>query len=466
MLQQFLSQLKIRILPRSTCSPTALVGGQEKDTAAEHRQPDNGNGSPLLEGESSADASLFAAVRNDRENSRGEDVERTHSPTATFSLPSPPAVCDRFLRSLSRDTASVRCRVELYNQELSRTRDEAEALISQATEPLCRDSSSTMSAMEDGGRGRRKEGCAVAEVTSSAAGGLYAGGGEGAQLSTIFCRVSPVERANQSHPRIDLKLLPCTPREANKCVPPTTGREKRACFDAAATGDANGADKIGNGDGCGNNKSKRKDMIAALLAAASATDGGSLSRVQSSGSPSRVKTSGSPPRLPSSPSGTRRQKNDCSRLAVVNGPINDTCFDPPSVRNGLTGLTTAQVDEVLLRVEASTPGARSCWKSPVKGEREVQGGGGGGATSHTDGCVGMKEQQRRQEQSARGGSNGGERHAGTMTRARESGGGGGGEAQQTTGNQQERTRTPWEEIRRVIRTPRSGIPPPPDSRNR
>lgn len=39
-------------------------------------------------------------------------------------------------------------------------------------------------------------------------------------------------------------------------------------------------------------------------------------------------------------------------------------FDPPSIRNGLKGLSTQAVDKVLLGVETAAAGSRSCWCTP------------------------------------------------------------------------------------------------------
>lgn len=187
------------------------------------------------------------------------------------------------------------------------------------------------------------------------------GGGTTGMSSTApvvgFSRISPVGRADPSHPRMQLASRPgATPQ-----VPPPSSRSDHAQDpDRGSESAPKEGDSGHDGPGASVGESRRpgsgdeakvavSDRVAKLLLAA-------LGKAKASG-----------------PSSSAAPPAAVERRKIAAAPKN-ACFDPPSVRNGLAGLTPNHVDKVLLRVEASTPGAVSCWKSPGGRRRPRTGG--------------------------------------------------------------------------------------------
>ena len=294
-----------------------------------------------------------------------------------------PSACDRYLRTLSRETASVRCRVQFYNQELARTLQEAESLVSRAAtmningSESFQQSSRLLQPESDGSAAARRglggsgggDSSVVAEVGGGMVTATGSGGGGAAGMSSngptiAFSRVSPVGRADPSHPRMDIVAsrpgntlqAPSPPSHGGRApdpgqgsgsAPPREGGSGRGGLTASA-----GANRRSSGGE--EPKVAVSDRVAKLLLAAL---GETKANAPSSSAAS-----------PAAAAAVDRRK--------IGAAPKTACFDPPSVRNGLTGLTPDDVDNVLLRVEAATPGAVSSWKSPVSsGRRRPRTGG-------------------------------------------------------------------------------------------
>lgn len=429
---QFLSKLDVRVVPSSHLLPPSplrrdeVAAGkkqqQRNEQAADSRSPRHGEGT----GKAAGEVSSFMSVRNAFEarskGSRSGSPVRTRSPTPSSSSSqqfvsnrsafegntrgtqeeqpgkgeapapsSPPSVCDRYLRALSRDTASVRCRMQFYNQELARTIDEAQSLVSGAAainlndrescgQPLPPSRYLNSSAAARRGIGGGGGGSGGEPVVAEVGGGMEAvngGGGGGARPLVTFSRVSPVGRADPSHPRMELMSRPGStspapspstigghaqdPCWANEIPPKAGGGGRRG-----QVASADGSRRSSGGDAT---KVAVSSRVAKLLLAA-------LDETKAH--------SAAPPAAP-------------ERRKIAAAP-KTACFDPPSVRNGLAGLTPDHVDKVLLRVEASTPGAVSSWKSPV-GRRRPRTGGTEVLTPSTVGLgLAAEERSRRRRQ--------------------------------------------------------------------
>lgn len=369
--------------------------------ALEARSSGSREGNPVQRNASptppSSSSPQFSSAQNKSEGTsksvQGGQASAKSEALAPPSLPSQEAhsVCDRYLRALSRDTASVRCRVQFYNQELARTLQEAETLVSRAAATNISNSESFQKSSllspdidgsaaarrgiggggGDGGNGGGGVGggggeSLVVEVGGGMAAANGGGGGGSAGMSSTgpivtFSRVSPVGRADPSHPRMELASRPGsrTPRAPSPPVcggqaqdpgrgsgiPPTDGGGSGSCGQRTSAG-------VGRRNSGGDEpKVAVSDRVAKLLLAA-------LDQTKASG--------GSSSAAAAPPAAVERRK--------IAATPKIACFDPPSVRNGLAGLTPDHVDNVLLRVEASTPGSVSCWKSPI-GRRRPRSGG-------------------------------------------------------------------------------------------
>lgn len=314
----------------------------------------------------------------------------------------PPAASDRYLRQLSRDSASLRCRVQQCNGELARTTREAENLFSSSrnTNARLRPSSPSVSDDARGSRvncvdGRERGvlgGCGTfyddegkstvtnkayrASSTPTGAGCVAVRGGgppclvrevpRGSGQGPTVIRMTPLERADPSHPRVDV------PRASPIRVRSRGGSElPRRPFSSAALNPAHHVTdthrcrqsrtpprsvwSTGAGDRrCGRSNAAREERegMAMLLLATLRPMGGNFEAESTSPAASEVARF-----LSTAYDGPAPTQNE----EVV------TRFDPPSVRNGLAGLTTTQVDSVLLRVDGATPGSQSCWKPTEKG---------------------------------------------------------------------------------------------------
>lgn len=314
---------------------------------------------------------------------QGSQRAKTQAPAPwlTPSQEAPSASGDRYLRAISRDTASVRCRVQFYNQELARTLQEAESLLSRAAAINIRSGESFQQPsrllppdIDDSAAARRGLGGSgggdssfVAEVGGGMAAANGGGGGGAAGMSSTgpiiaFSRVSPAGRADPSHPRMELVSRPgSTPRAPSPSShsghepDPDQGSGRTPREGGSGRGGqratAGGSRRDSNGD---EPKVTVSDRVAKLLLAA-------LDETKANALPSSSAAS------PAAAAAERRKIAASPKTA---------CFDPPSVRNGLTGLTADDVDKVLLRVEAATPGAVSSWKSPAgSGRRRPRTGG-------------------------------------------------------------------------------------------
>lgn len=432
-LRRFLSKLDVQVLPSPVLSPSfrpqsaVPQGGDEAAVvssflsirnAFEERSKGSRGGSPIKRGvptESPPSLSSPGALASEGERGRAAAVS---------------SVCDRYLRVLSRDTASVRSRVELYNQELERTQGEAESLISHSAavnrkslplsagpaadggceqpprlsldvstgsgslwaSPVSVKAGGGRSRCGDGGRGFAVIPVEVGGKTTARAGGRGGGGTVTARPSdgpiSAFSRISPVERADPSHPKLEIKRRPCsTPRRKGAGAQPASSpsspaRGSLGRYPGHGGGVGGGVDGeprtpagVCRGESTDDIGTKivKSDRVAKLLLA---TLAGTIDKRSQSPVP------------PSSAIEGRR---------IVVAP-KTTCFDPPSVRNGLAGLTADEVDNVLLRVEASTPGAVSCWKSPANSRRGPQTCGTESLTPSTGGWGLTKEAQQRHRQ--------------------------------------------------------------------
>lgn len=322
----------------------------------------------------SSSSPQFASVRsayeknNKKKGTQGGQSVKSEAP-APPSPPSPqeaPAICDRYLRTLSRDTASVRCRVQFYNQELARTLQEAESLVLRAAgtyvssnsgsherpsrlSPGIDDSAAARRGMDDRGDGGES---IAAEVGGGMAAVNRGGGGGTAGMSlsgpiVAFSRVSPVGRADPSHPRMELVSPRCSRAQhpgPGSGIPPGEGGRRQSGQRKSSTDVSR---RKNSGDEA---KVPVSDRVAKLLLAAFDEKKASV-----------------PPSTEVAPPATTEKRK-------IEAAPKTACFDPPSVRNGMAGLTPSHVDKVLLRVEESTPGAVSSWKSPVDRRRPRPGG--------------------------------------------------------------------------------------------
>ncbi|CAM9470835.1 unnamed protein product, partial [Hapterophycus canaliculatus] len=293
------------------------------------------------------------------------------------------SVGDRSLRKISGDPTSVRCRVDILNKELARTQKETEYLMTRAATTSLKVSPPPPEEINiynsDGfeysqclSLGINSGGCSPSSPSSGCGGvrnthvAVEVGerfvartvgrGGDCARGAprisprggsvAAFSRISPVERADPSHPRMELKPRPSsTPRKR------AGGAKKSPSSPSADDGQTqqhpgHASTSIATADADGGTRSTppetvitKSDRVAKLLLAALA------------------ETKGKKPVSPVHTPATEKRRIASTPKAA--------CFDPPSVRNGLTGLTTGEIDDILLRVEASTPGALSCWRSPV-----------------------------------------------------------------------------------------------------
>eukprot|EP00752_Nemacystus_decipiens_P014298 g12718.t1 len=315
-----------------------------------------------------------------------QSAKREASAPSSHPSQEAPSACDRYLRALSRDTASVRCRVQFYQQELARTLREAESLVSRAainlnngdsfqgpSRPLPPDVDSSVATRRGLGGSGGGDRSVAAEIGGGIAAATGSGGGGAAGMSLTgpivgFSRVSPVGRADPSHPRMELASRPgsSTPhgpspssRTSGHAQDPGRGIES-APKESGGSGpggqrasDGRVSQRNGGGDGP---KVAVSERVAKLLLAA-------LDDTKANAPP------------PSAASPAAAAAAAVARKKIAAAP-KTACFDPPSVRNGLAGLTPNDVDNVLLRVEAATPGAVSSWMSPVgSGRRRTRTGG-------------------------------------------------------------------------------------------
>lgn len=513
----------------------------------------------------------------------------------TRSRPPNPAapqrsVCDRYLRALSRNNATVRCRVQKFNEELARQRGETEALITQAdarseeetfsnqddrNEGLDRSLALPSEIVANGGFEHDIDGCgrrsgragranvttlvnlSMATITSgnselrspplwtpSSATNAWAvpsprrRGSDGGHIggddintgvpgppSAIY-RVSPRERVDPSHPRIDLqpyrqgaakelarrqKQQPPRQKQAHNHLVKGVGNGAADLSSEMDGGTGNDGDNTfdgvkRNGQGEDGDRARRvaallvrtlsdskdgvptsRSTISARREAGKYSNGDDQMRVSRRNSNehrhshrrNRAVDGGGPSSSPASHRRNRAVVDDGGSRGISSSPSlrspssrHALRFDPPSIRNGYTGLTTEQIDTVLLRVDESTPGAASCWKSPPRVGRSPF------PMNHTSGpqpniWIGAKErerQRRRQQNKEGAGVNppvwlmtGLEEvsSAGVRDGAREEGRGGGAEAAART----TRTRTTKKQMHEVIRAPPSARMPPSSRKN-
>lgn len=184
----------------------------------------------------------------------------------------------------------------------------------------------------------------------------------------VLERLTPVEpRTDPSHPRVDLAGSSPADKKAN-LVPgcavsdrhfPFVWTEKTKVSNPRSLGEQHGEghaasddaelQEVGRGaggiatagqadDGSGI-LSRRCDPIAIATATATAASHGQIA-----------------PAVTSSAQSGR---------GIIGRPAdNATLFDPPSIRNGLKGLSTQAVDRILLGVEHAAAGSKSCWRTP------------------------------------------------------------------------------------------------------
>lgn len=306
-----------------------------------------------------------------------------------------PAASDRYLRQLSRDSASLRCRVQQYNGELARTTREAENLLSSSRNKSARlrSSSSSSSSVSDAGDSRENDGDGRERGLSRGRDFLYGdeeqsptvvvsknyrasstkmgegrvtvrGGGPpclvsevpggGSDRETTIRRVTPLERPDPSHPRVDvLRDSPLRLRLRRH-----GGKLSQRPTDAHRSVRSSGVgDRRRRSSSTKRGAREEKDRRTALLLATLGMRDGKEEEDSASVSPT-------------TPSEGARRFFNAAYVGPAPGQKQGTAvvtrFDPPTLRNGLTGLTMKQVDSVLLRVDGATPGSQSCWKSTEK----------------------------------------------------------------------------------------------------
>ncbi|CAM9291927.1 unnamed protein product [Scytosiphon promiscuus] len=395
MLLRFLSKLDVLVLPSLSPPPRPLRASFEGSTGG---------------GDRTATSSVFPVSTAFEGKNRVSPVERPggrRSLTPSSLMSTRPnafgsnerleatgasSECVGHLRAISSKTVSVRCRVDFLNQELARAHKEAESLMTRRPTGTASPSLSPPPPEDRGmsnGRGfelpRRltldvngfgsvppssSGGCGgggnapvAVEIVSKLAARIGGRGGDGARSARrisprdgpvlAFSRISPVGRADPSHPTVQFKSRPgSTPKDRGGGTKPSSLRSTPGCQvqphpghagASIATADVGGGTGKSPPDTARRNTEEavitKSDRVAKLLLAALAETKG------------KGVTSPAP-----SPRVENRKIAATPRAA---------CFDPPSVRNGLTGLTTGEIDGILLRVEASIPGSLSCWKSPV-----------------------------------------------------------------------------------------------------
>lgn len=469
-LGRFLSKLEVRVLPSLPRPPStrsaSVVAGQVKpyshhtaeeqqqqqqllpdEHASESRSADNGhdcNSSAATERREEADGSVevissfFSARQMFEERGRRKTLEdnqrsfRGRRPVTSGSSPpscppiaqaaaTGPKAADRYLQDISRDNASVHCRLQFYNQELARMGGEAQALVARVAPPprersrpmelsaslappppplaetnvadnddhdraprMSPDMAAHRSSPQSSPRcvetssGRDAGGNGLVVSIAAGVGGRTAilrggSGGGGAvnssptRTAVAFSRISPVEKADPSHPRVEL-----TPRSRSSPSPqpPFTGggqAQQQPGRIEGATTPSSGGGGIAGGD------QKSPTTSAAGMSHPRNSGGDDATRVTAAAAPSDLVSK----LLVSALKGTR-EKNITSTSQAVPSPEKASeerskiatvpkadRFDPPSIRNGLTGMNMGDVDDALLKVEDSVPGAVSSWKMPL-----------------------------------------------------------------------------------------------------
>lgn len=352
-LRQFLAQLNVCIIAPSSPSPIENIAVNNNNVIGMNAV--NLDTSPLLPPPLSPPSILSTGVVKGRVEALLKCMPRPNGATIA-------------------DSTSVSCRMQFFNRELARTRDEAEVLLSQAVKPKEFDSSNPADAEGGGveervGKGhhnssvfqsarstvREMDAGSIVDGNESAHGVVEVCTASGAQGPKFF-RISPAHQPGGCHPRVDIK-----PRsEPNEGF---IGGTKLSWSDFTADLiDRGNPCCVNNGSDSGGDYSsesigrigKARALSKALIGATLDTE--TMSIEASTGS---MGTHG------------RRGRGQAAMAKPSSRPLltktsRETRFDPPSVRNGLKGLTMEHVDEILLRVEKSLPGSKTCWKSPER----------------------------------------------------------------------------------------------------
>lgn len=288
------------------------------------------------------------------------------------SVPRPngATIADGYTRNVSRDSTSVSCRMQFFHRELARTRNEAEVLLSQTVKPGEFDASNPAEGRVGAGHHDSSVSRNAGRMVGEMGVGSIVDGNESArgvvEVCTVsgvqgpkFFRISPAHQPGGCHPRVDIKprsapyggFIGDTKLSWSDFTTDLIDREKH-CFVKYAF-DNNGSD---GGDDYSSGSigriGKARVLSEALLGAT--LDAEKMSIETSTGSMRAHVRRGRAQAAMAKPSSLRTKTS------------RETRFDPPSVRNGLKGLTMEHVDEILLRVEKSLPGSKTCWKSPER----------------------------------------------------------------------------------------------------
>ncbi|CAM9542484.1 unnamed protein product [Choristocarpus tenellus] len=314
--------------------------------------------------------------------------------------------CDLCLRKLARGSASVRCRIEHGNRELERMLAEVNELLSPPApeeEKTCRDTSSSVLPL----RPPLTFGMPYL-VASSLAATSNTSSSPGAQL----WRLSPTERPSPHHPQLDPAGAIMVTLRNERRVTPNPGRATRVPGSSAKSMAQSTADTKANQtqsdhslDGsrrCHGVSSSSpglklplsaKEVQSAVSAAVKTALAAAAAEVQEFSRGERitaVEVKGE--------SGLRGSNNSCSGGDVDGGSLGTSVgshreesrwggqvmeeeeeqgptFDKPSVRNGLTRLTSCQVDELLLGVD-DRDGTGRMWRGRFQGPKPEFGLGG------------------------------------------------------------------------------------------
>lgn len=379
-LRQFFAQLNVCIIAPSLPSPTdknVTVARTENklDSGMNAGEPDM---PPLFPPPPSSLSSL----------STGVVKCRVEALSTSMPPPNGATITDGYTPTVSRDSMSVSCRMQFFNRELARTRDEAEVLLSQAVKPGEFDPSIPADAEGGGAEGRvgkvhhdsLRSQNARGTIGEIGAGSIVDGNEstrgviEVCTMSDVqgpkFFRISPAHQPGGCHPRVDIKprSAPCggsiggTKLPKSEFTTDLIDREKHCRVKYAFDSDGND----GGGDYSSGTIGKTGNARVLSEALLGATLDAETTSIEASTGSMRAHDGRGGATVLGISSDSEAAMAKPSSLPLPTMTSRETHFDPPSVRNGLRGLTMEHVDEILLRVQESLPGSNTCWKSPER----------------------------------------------------------------------------------------------------
>lgn len=277
----------------------------------------------------------------------------------------------------------------MFTRELARARDEAEALFSQSPPPLQASTTPSVEQSEENLSFEDPAGAGVsrAYVTTRKAGvvgacgwiEIPAGGGVGCWGNAlqrgggVLHRPTPLEsRTDPGHPRVDLVAgasFQCHTAKSRSFQGRSVSA-RRALHDRTeqeARGKVNG--RFDRAGAMAYNAEGRQTTMSSVVTAIAREEGvregcsGASGQGRSYDSGDKVciynpmSTGAAPSTLTASVRAAPTSDND------------KALFDPPSIRNGLSGLSMQEVDQLLLRVETAIAGSKTVWRAPGDLER-------------------------------------------------------------------------------------------------